>query len=187
MAAGTNGQLKSAVSEVSRVIPGRFCRWLAGSERDGHRSERAWALLSKASYTSSAARPTDCRGRALHWPYRTNDSFTAFSSAPPPKPCCKSPPTPRHLGARIGFLAVLHTWGQNLHHHPHLRWISCRRQFLFPVKVLSRLFRAKLVAYLKTAFRQGALGFHGELKSMGDQRNFVGWLTRVAATEGSLC
>ena len=55
---------------------------------------------------------------------------------------------PRHLGARIGFLAVLHTWGQNLHHHPHLhcvvpgggiapdqsRWISCRRQFLFPVK-----------------------------------------------------
>jgi hypothetical protein len=67
---------------------------------------------------------------------------------------------PRHLGARIGFLAVLHTWGQNLHHHPHLhcvvpgggippdhsRWISCRRQFLFPVKVLSRLFRAKFIA-----------------------------------------
>ena len=75
---------------------------------------------------------------------------------------------PRHLGARIGFLAVLHTWGQNLHHHPHLhcvvpgggiapdrgRWISCRRQFLFPVKVLSRLFRGKFVAYLKTAFRR---------------------------------
>ena len=104
---------------------------------------------------------------------------------------------PRHLGARIGFLAVLHTWGQNLNHHPHLhcvvpgggialdqrRWISCRRQFLFPVKVLSRLFRAKFVAYLKTAFRDGKLGFHGELKSLRDRRNFVEWLSRVAGTE----
>src|SRR5437588_252300 len=66
---------------------------------------------------------------------------------------------PKHLGADIGFLAVLHTWGQNLHHHPHLhcvvpgggiapdqrRWISCRRQFMFPVKVLSRVFRCKLI------------------------------------------
>ena len=104
---------------------------------------------------------------------------------------------PRHLGARIGFLAVLHTWGQNLHHHPHLhcvvpgggiapdrcRWISCRRQFLFPVKVLSRLFRAKFVAYLQTAFRAGKLGFHGELKSLGEKRNFVEWLTRLARSE----
>src|SRR6201997_1520596 len=104
---------------------------------------------------------------------------------------------PRHLGARIGFLAVLHTWGQNLHHHPHLHcvvpggglasdqrhWISCRRQFLFPVKVLSRLFRAKFVAYLKTAFCQGELGFHGELKSLGEKRTFFEWLARIAETE----
>ena len=104
---------------------------------------------------------------------------------------------PRHLGARIGFLAVLHTWGQNLHHHPHLhcvvpgggiapdhsRWISCRRQFLFPVKVLSRLFRAKFIAYLKSAFRHGELGFHGVLRSLGEKRNFVQWLKRVAGTE----
>ncbi len=104
---------------------------------------------------------------------------------------------PRHLGARIGFLAVLHTWGQNLNHHPHLhcvvpgggialdqrRWISCRQQFLFPVKVLSRLFRAKFVAYLKTAFRDGKLGFHGELKSLSERRNFVEWLSPVAGTE----
>jgi hypothetical protein len=104
---------------------------------------------------------------------------------------------PRHLGARIGFLAVLHTWGQNLNHHPHLhcvvpgggialdqrRWIWCRRQFLFPVKVLSRLFRAKFVAYLKTAFRDGKLGFHGELKSSSERRNFVEWLSPVAGTE----
>src|SRR5215472_279033 len=104
---------------------------------------------------------------------------------------------PRHLGARIGFLAVLHTWGQNLHHHPHLHcvvpgggiapderhWISCRRQFLFPVKVLSRLFRAKFVAYLKAAFREGKLGFHGELKSLGEKRTFFKWLARVRETE----
>jgi hypothetical protein len=104
---------------------------------------------------------------------------------------------PRHLGARLGFLAVLHTWGQNLHHHPHLhcvvpggglapdrsRWIACRWQFLFPVKVLSRLFRAKFIAYLQTAFRDGKLGFHGELKSLGEKRNFAQWLKRLAATE----
>ncbi len=104
---------------------------------------------------------------------------------------------PRHLGARIGFLAVLHTWGQNLHHHPHLhcvvpgggiaadqsRWISCRRQFLFPVKVLSRVFRGKFIAYLKTAFRDGKLGFHGELKCLGEKQKFIEWLSRVAGTE----
>jgi hypothetical protein len=104
---------------------------------------------------------------------------------------------PKHLGAGIGFLTVLHTWGQNLYHHPHLhcvvpgggiapdqsRWISCRRRFLFPVRVLSRLFRAKFVAYLKAAFRNGKLGFHGELKLLGEKRNFVQWLTKVAGTE----
>jgi putative transposase/transposase-like zinc-binding protein len=104
---------------------------------------------------------------------------------------------PRHLGARIGFLAVLHTWGQNLHHHPHLhcvvpgggiargqrRWISCRRQFLFPVKVLSRVFRGKFIAYLKTAFRDGELGFHGELKCLEEQGKFIEWLNRAAGTE----
>jgi hypothetical protein len=104
---------------------------------------------------------------------------------------------PRHLGARIGFLAVLHTWGQNLHNHPHLhcvvpgggiardqrRWISCRRQFLFPVKVLSRVFRGKFIAYLKTAFRDGELGFHGELKCLGEKGKFIEWLNRAAGTE----
>ena len=103
----------------------------------------------------------------------------------------------RHLGARIGFLAVLHTWGQNLHHHPHLhcvvpgggiardqrRWIACRRQFLFPVKALSRVFRGKFIAYLKTAFRDGELGFHGELKCLEEERKFIEWLNRAAGSE----
>jgi hypothetical protein len=80
---------------------------------------------------------------------------------------------------------VLHTWGQNLHHHPHVhcvipgggisvdytRWISCRRQFLFPVKVLSRLFRAKFANLLKRAFHQARLGFHGKLQALAKNRN----------------
>ncbi len=86
---------------------------------------------------------------------------------------------PKQLGAQIGFLAVLHTWGQNLHHHPHLhcvvpgggialdhsRWISCRQHFLLPVKVLSRLFRAKFASYLKRAFQQGKLRFARQVEA----------------------
>jgi hypothetical protein len=104
---------------------------------------------------------------------------------------------PKHLGARIGFLAVLHTWGQNLHHHPHLhcvipgggisaddsRWISCRRQFLFPVKVLSRLFRAKFASLLKQAFYQAKLRFHGKLQPLAKNRNFFSWLNEIMRSE----
>jgi hypothetical protein len=82
-------------------------------------------------------------------------------------------------------------------HHPHLhcvvpgggiargerRWISCRRQFLFPVKVLSRVFRGKFIAYPKTAFRDGKLGFHGELEYLGQKRKFIEWLNRAAGTD----
>jgi hypothetical protein len=104
---------------------------------------------------------------------------------------------PKHLGARIGLVAVLHTWGQNLHHHPHLhcivpgggiapgraRWMACRPRFLFPVKVLSRLFRAKFVAYLKSAWRTGKLGFHGKLQHLAQRPNFNLWLKRITQHE----
>jgi hypothetical protein len=80
---------------------------------------------------------------------------------------------PKHLGAEIGFLAVLHTWGQALTHHPHLHvlvpgggiapdgnsWISCRPGFFLPIRVLSRLFRGLLLHYLDKAFTAGALSF----------------------------
>jgi hypothetical protein len=73
---------------------------------------------------------------------------------------------PRHLGAEIGLVAVLHTWGQNLHHHPHVhcvvpgggpsvdrtRWIGCRPGFFLPVKVLSRLYRRLFLTRLQAAF-----------------------------------
>ena len=88
---------------------------------------------------------------------------------------------PKHLGAEIGFLSVLHTWGQNLQHHPHIhcvipsgglspdhqRWVHPRYPFFLPVKVLSRVFRGKFVAGLKRAFRDGQLVFPGSLKRLG--------------------
>src|SRR6202045_1100546 len=90
---------------------------------------------------------------------------------------------PKHLGAEIGVTAVLHTWGQNLDHHPHLhcivpgggiapdrmRWIACRRQFLLPVKVLSRLFRTKFANYLRRAFDHSELSFHGQLQPLAQK------------------
>jgi hypothetical protein len=93
---------------------------------------------------------------------------------------------PKHLGADIGFLAVLHTWGQNLHLHPHThcvvpgggispdgsRWTACRESFFLPVRVLSRLFRNKFLIYLGKAFRQGKLKFFGDLASLAEPKAF---------------
>jgi Transposase zinc-binding domain/Putative transposase len=78
---------------------------------------------------------------------------------------------PKHLGAQIGFFAVLHTWGQNLLHHPHLHcvvaggglspdgtsWIAGRADFFLPVRVLGRLFRRLFLEYLEKAFDAGEL------------------------------
>lgn len=98
---------------------------------------------------------------------------------------------PRHLGAHeIGLLAVLHTWGQNLMHHPHLhcvvsggglsadesRWIACREYYFLPVKVLSRVFRGKFRALLAKAFDRGELGFYGDLAPLADPGAFHGFL-----------
>jgi hypothetical protein len=93
---------------------------------------------------------------------------------------------PKHLGAAIGFLAVLHTWGQNLHLHPHIhcvvpgggispdrsQWIACRNSFLLPVKVLSRFFRNRFLIHLRKAFQKGKLQFHGELQSLAQPTAF---------------
>jgi hypothetical protein len=88
--------------------------------------------------------------------------------------------TPRHLGARIGFLAILHTWGQTLMHHPHVHcvvpagglanedggWVKCRPGFFLPVRVLARLYRGKMLALLSAAYDSGKLCFHGELQRL---------------------
>src|SRR5258706_11070377 len=96
----------------------------------------------------------------------------------------------KHLGARIGFLSVLHTWGQNLLHHPHVHcvipggglsldgkhWVRLRYAFFLPVKVLSRVFRGKFIAGLKRAFRDGELSFPGSIQHLADEKAFHSFL-----------
>ena len=97
---------------------------------------------------------------------------------------------PKHLGAEIGFLSVLHTWGQNLQIHPHVhcvipsgglspdhqRWVHPRYPFFLPVGVLSRVFRGKFVTGLKLAFRQRKLLFPGSLKPLANEKAFHAFL-----------
>jgi hypothetical protein len=99
----------------------------------------------------------------------------------------------RHRGARLGFLAVLHTWSQNLLHHPHVhclvpagglaldgsRWIACRPKFFLPARVLSCLFRKKRLAFLKAAFAQGKLQLSGQLTALADPTTFHSWLDQL--------
>ena len=99
----------------------------------------------------------------------------------------------KHLGAEIGFFAVLHTWGQNLLHHPHLhcvvaggglspdgtRWISCRPGFFLPVRVLSHLFRRLFLGYLQKAFDAGELQFFSTLEPLRERRAFLRYLAPV--------
>src|SRR5207247_973615 len=104
---------------------------------------------------------------------------------------------PKHLGAHIGFFAILHTWGQNLMHHPHLhcvvpgggisadgqRWIACRPGFFLPVRVLSRLFRRLLLAELRQAHETSALRFFNALAPLQEAPAFARYLAPVARAE----
>jgi hypothetical protein len=104
---------------------------------------------------------------------------------------------PHHLGAEIGFFAVLHTWGQNLLHHPHLhcvvpggglaadgtRWIACRPGFFLPVRVLSRLFRRLFLESLDKAFAAGQLRFSASLDALHDRQAFAEYLAAARTTE----
>jgi hypothetical protein len=104
---------------------------------------------------------------------------------------------PRYLGAEIGAVAVLHTWGQALHHHPHLhcivpaggiapdqaRWIACPPSFFLPVRLLSRRFREVFLQQLRTAFAHGALRFPGALATLADHGTFAAQLDALAGIE----
>ena len=97
---------------------------------------------------------------------------------------------PKHLGARIGFISILHTWGQNLQHHPHLHcvipagglapdhsgWIRSRDRFFLPKGVLSRVFRGKFVAGLRRAYRRNQLRFAGQLQPLSSEKQFAAFL-----------
>ena len=104
---------------------------------------------------------------------------------------------PAHLGAEIGFFAVLHTWGQTLVHHPHLhcvvpggglsidatRWVSCRPGFFLPVRVLSRLFRRLFLEGLQDAFEARHLQFSASLQALSDREGFADHLAPVRRAE----
>jgi len=104
---------------------------------------------------------------------------------------------PKHLGAKIGFLSVLHTWGQTLEHHPHVhcivpggglskdraRWVPAKPGFFLPVRVLSRLFRGKFLAGLLRAFDKGELRFQGDLARLHDRALFRKYLAPLYAKD----
>lgn len=103
----------------------------------------------------------------------------------------------KHLGAEIGVTAVLHTWGQNLDHHPHVhcivpgggvaidgeRWISCRPGFFLPVRVLSRLFRRLFLDGLAALFDAGRLHFFNDLAMLSERVAFFARLAPLRAKE----
>ncbi len=104
---------------------------------------------------------------------------------------------PKHLGARIGMTAVLHTWGSALTHHPHVHcivpgggispdgkeWVSCRPGFFLPVRVLSRLFRRLFLERLAAAHEAGCLRFFGELRHLADSHSFAAHLSPLRKLE----
>ena len=111
---------------------------------------------------------------------------------------------PRWLGAQIGVLMVLHTWGQNLHHHPHVhavvtggglsctargvvdadpKWRACRPGFFLPVRVLGRVFRGKYLELVRAAFDQDRLHFPARLQVLAEPRRFAAWLRPLYAQD----
>jgi hypothetical protein len=104
---------------------------------------------------------------------------------------------PKHLGAEIGFFSILHTWNQQLLHHPHVhcvvpsgglsadhcRWIPAANNFFLPVKVLSRVFRGKFVSGLRTLHAGNKLGFHGKLTTLQSSKAFSAMLRSLFGTD----
>ena len=100
---------------------------------------------------------------------------------------------PQHLGANIGFLSVLHTWGQNLLHHPHVhcvipagglapdgsRWVHTRPGYFLPIRVLSKVFRGKFAEALRNLSRKNKLQLHGPLKVLAEPRMFAKFLRQL--------
>lgn len=104
---------------------------------------------------------------------------------------------PKHLGAEIGFFSILHTWNQQLLHHPHVhcvvpagglsddhqRWIPAANHFFLPIKVLSRVFRGKFVAELRRLHASRQLGFHGKLAPLQSPKAFAAMLRTLFLTD----
>jgi len=104
---------------------------------------------------------------------------------------------PRHLGASIGFIGILHTWSQTLTHHPHIhfivpggglspdrrKWISCKKDFFIRVEVLSSLFKGKYLYYLKKAYYSGEFVFPGKIETLKEKTAFEKLCSTLYAKE----
>ena len=184
--AGRTRRACAIIAGISRSPTTRAATATAPSARPpppptGWRPGKPSCFPSNTSTSSSPSRRPSARS-----PCRTPAWSTACSSRPPPRPCSKIAADPKHLGAEIGFLAVLHTWGQNLQHHPHVHcvvpggglapdgshWVACRPGFFLPVRVLSRVFRGKFLALLRTAFDRGKARLPRQARPLADPGEF---------------
>lgn len=99
----------------------------------------------------------------------------------------------KHLGAKIGFVSILHTWGQNLLEHPHVHclipqggisqdgkhWVHSRRRFFLPKKVLGRVFRGKFIDGLRRLYKNRELKFAGSMDYLNDPKEFTEFIRKL--------
>jgi predicted Zn-ribbon and HTH transcriptional regulator len=155
-------------------------RWLAARERE---------LLNNSYFHVVFTVPHELNVLALENPRLFYDLLFAAST----QTLLEIASDPKHLGAEIGVIAILHTWGQNLLLHPHIhcvipagglspdhrRWVRPRYPFFLPVKVLSRVFRGKFLAGLKRLHRRKKLPCAGPAAALADQKQFAKLLRRL--------
>jgi hypothetical protein len=167
----------------------RHCPKCLTPAREQWLAERQHELLPVGSHHVVFTLPPELSWRALQNKKVVYDLLFRASAAT----LLEVAADPKHLGAAIGFLSVLHTWGQNLRHHPHLHcvipvgglsrdrahWVHPRSPFVLPVKVLSRVFRGKFVAGLRRAFRLGRRSFPGRLYPLTKAVAFRAFLRRL--------
>ena len=166
-------------------MPGQACRdWLAARERE---------LLPVAYFHVVFTLPAEIAAIA----FQNKAAVYAILFKAAAETLRAIAAEPRHLGAEIGLIAVLHSWGQTLHYHPHIhcivpgggvspdgtRWISCRPGFFLPVRVLSRLFRRLFLETLRTAFAAGILKFFGDLAHLAKRDTFARMLIEARSRE----
>jgi hypothetical protein len=172
----------------------RHCPKCQAQARARWLTQRESELLPVPYFHVVFTLPSEIGRLALHNPRQIYNIL--FRSAA--QTLLETAPDPRLLGASIGFLAVLHTWRQNLHLHPHLhcvvpgggisldgsRWIGCKKSsFFLPVRLLSHRFRKCFLRRLRRVFRKGALQFHGDLKSLAEPARFQALCDQAAAID----
>jgi Putative transposase/Transposase zinc-binding domain len=169
---------KATNGELPITCRNRHCPRCQGNARSRWLAERKADLLSVSYFHIVFTLPHELSALALQNKRLLYDLLFRASAAT----MLELAGDPKHLGADIGFLGVLHTWGQNLQHHPHIhyvvpagglapdgsRWIPSSRRFFLSVAALSRVFRGKFTAGLKELFRQHKLQFHGSLQSLAE-------------------